>query len=46
MTLPVGPADTVYARLWKLVDEGNHDRYSAYQEQTERPIPIVVVTPS
>jgi deazaflavin-dependent oxidoreductase (nitroreductase family) len=40
------PDDPDYARLWKLVDEGNHNRYSAYQEQTRRPIPIVVVRPS
>jgi deazaflavin-dependent oxidoreductase (nitroreductase family) len=42
----LGPADADYGRLWKIVDEENHKRYSAYQEQTERPIPIVVVTPS
>lgn len=41
----LGPDDPDYARLWKLVDEGNHDRYSAYQAQTERPIPIVAITP-
>ncbi len=41
----LGPEDTDYGRLWKIVDEANHDRYSAYQEQTRRPIPIVVVTP-
>jgi F420H(2)-dependent quinone reductase len=41
----LGPSDPDYRRLWKIVDEANHDRYSAYQEQTERPIPIVVVTP-
>jgi F420H(2)-dependent quinone reductase len=41
----LGPEDPDYARLWKIVDEGNHDRYSAYQEQTERPIPIIVITP-
>ncbi len=41
----LGPEDPDYGRLWKIVDEANHDRYSAYQEQTERPIPIVVVTP-
>lgn len=41
----LGPDDRDYERLWKIVDEGNHDRYSAYQEQTPRPIPIVVVTP-
>jgi deazaflavin-dependent oxidoreductase (nitroreductase family) len=40
------PDDPDYARLWKLVDDGNHNRYSAYQEQTQRPIPIVVATPS
>ena len=41
----LGPEDADYPRLWKLVDEANHNRYSAYQEQTERPIPLVVVTP-
>jgi F420H(2)-dependent quinone reductase len=41
----LGPEDPDYGRLWKIVDEANHDRYSAYQEQTSRPIPIVVVTP-
>jgi deazaflavin-dependent oxidoreductase (nitroreductase family) len=42
----LGPPDPDYGRLWKIADEGNHDRYSAYQKQTERPIPIVVVTPA
>jgi deazaflavin-dependent oxidoreductase (nitroreductase family) len=42
----LGPSDPDYERLWKIVDEENHDRYSAYQEQTSRPIPIVVITPS
>jgi F420H(2)-dependent quinone reductase len=42
----LGPADTDYERLWKIADEENHKRYSGYQEQTERPIPVVVVTPS
>ena len=41
----LGPADPDYGRLWKIVDESNHERSSAYQEQTSRPIPIVVVTP-
>jgi deazaflavin-dependent oxidoreductase (nitroreductase family) len=41
----LGPEDPDYRRLWKIADAGNHDRYSAYQEQTERPIPIVVVRP-
>jgi F420H(2)-dependent quinone reductase len=42
----IGPSDPDYERLWKIVNEKNHDRYSAYQKQTSRPIPIVVVTPS
>jgi F420H(2)-dependent quinone reductase len=42
----LGPSDPDYERLWKIADEENHDRYGAYQEQTSRPIPIVVVTPS
>jgi len=41
----LGPEDPDYTRLWKIVDEGNRDRYSAYQEQTERPIAIVALTP-
>ncbi len=40
------PSDPDYGRLWKIVDKENHDRYSAYQEQTSRPIPIVVIAPS
>jgi deazaflavin-dependent oxidoreductase (nitroreductase family) len=42
----VGPSDPDYERLWKIVNENNRDRYSAYQEQTSRAIPIVVVTTS
>ena len=42
----VGPSDPDYERLWKIVNENNKDRYSAYQEQTSRPIPVVVLTPS
>ena len=42
----VEPADPDHARLWKIVNENNHDRYTAYQEQTSRPIPVVVLTPS
>jgi deazaflavin-dependent oxidoreductase (nitroreductase family) len=41
----LAPGDPDYARLWKIVDESNHKRYGAYQEQTSRPIPVVVVTP-
>ena len=40
------PEDPDYDRLWKIVNENNKDRYYAYQKQTERPIPVVAVTPS
>ncbi len=42
----VEPSDPGYERLWKIVNENNRDRYSAYQEQTTRPIPVVVLTPA
>ena len=41
----IEPADPSYERLWGLVNANNHDRYTAYQRQTERPIPIIAVTP-
>ncbi|HWW66389.1 MAG TPA: nitroreductase family deazaflavin-dependent oxidoreductase [Solirubrobacterales bacterium] len=41
----IEPSDSDYGRLWKIVNENNRDRYSAYQKQTARPIPIVVATP-
>ena len=41
----VGPSEQSFERLWKLVNENNKDRYTAYQEGTERPIPVVAVTP-
>ena len=40
------PTDLEYDRLWSVVNENNHDRYSAYQKQTARPIPVIVVTPT
>jgi deazaflavin-dependent oxidoreductase (nitroreductase family) len=39
------PSDPDYDRLWKIVNENNKDRYTAYQKQTDRPIPVVVLTP-
>jgi deazaflavin-dependent oxidoreductase (nitroreductase family) len=42
----VGPSDPDYQRLWKIVNENNGDRYTAYQEATSRPIPVVVISPS
>ncbi len=34
-----------HARLWALVNVNNHRRYERYQGRTQRPIPVVVVTP-
>jgi F420H(2)-dependent quinone reductase len=41
----IEPSDPDYARLWKIVNEKNGDRYIAYQKETARPIPVVVITP-
>jgi len=40
------PTDPDYDRLWRLVNENNRDRYTAYQTQTARPIPVIVLTPT
>src|SRR5438270_11760840 len=40
------PTDADYERLWKIVNANNHDRYSAYQKQTTRAIPVIVVKPA
>jgi deazaflavin-dependent oxidoreductase (nitroreductase family) len=40
----IGPDDPDYARLWKLVNGKNRDRYDAYQKKTTRPIPVVALT--
>ena len=45
-TRVVEPSDPDYARLWKIVNENNGDRYTAYQSETSRPIPVVVITPA
>ncbi|HZE04206.1 MAG TPA: nitroreductase family deazaflavin-dependent oxidoreductase [Solirubrobacteraceae bacterium] len=42
----VEPSDPGYERLWKIVNENNGDRYTAYQSETSRPIPVVVITPT
>jgi deazaflavin-dependent oxidoreductase (nitroreductase family) len=42
----IEPADESYARLWKVVNANNHDRYSAYQAKTSRPIAIVAIKPN
>jgi deazaflavin-dependent oxidoreductase (nitroreductase family) len=41
----VGPSDPDYQRMWKIVNENNGDRYTAYQDATSRPIPVVVISP-
>ncbi len=38
--------DANYDRLWRLVNDNNHGRYDAYQKQTARSIPLVVVSTS
>jgi deazaflavin-dependent oxidoreductase (nitroreductase family) len=40
----VEPSDPDYDRLWKIVNENNQDRYSAYQRKTARPIPVIAVS--
>jgi F420H(2)-dependent quinone reductase len=42
----VEPSDPGYDRLWKIVNDKNHDRYNAYQKQTARPIPVIVLRPT
>jgi deazaflavin-dependent oxidoreductase (nitroreductase family) len=41
----VPPGTPEHARLWALVNANNRGRYAGYQRRTERPIPVVVVTP-
>ena len=36
--------DADYARLWKLVNDKNGNRYDEYQKKTTRPIPLVALT--
>jgi deazaflavin-dependent oxidoreductase (nitroreductase family) len=42
---PVLPDSLDYARLWKLVNKNNADRYVEYQKKTSRPIPVVALKP-
>jgi deazaflavin-dependent oxidoreductase (nitroreductase family) len=39
-------SDPSYDRLWKVVNGNNRDRYTAYQQKTTRPIPVIAITPS
>jgi F420H(2)-dependent quinone reductase len=40
----IGPDDPDYARLWKLVNDNNGNRYDTYQKKTTRPIPVVALS--
>jgi deazaflavin-dependent oxidoreductase (nitroreductase family) len=40
----IGPSEPDYARLWKLVNDENGNRYAAYQKKTTRQIPVVALT--
>ncbi|HEY7632112.1 MAG TPA: nitroreductase family deazaflavin-dependent oxidoreductase [Thermoleophilaceae bacterium] len=42
----LGKADPDYDRLWKIVNDGNSNRYDGYQSKTTREIPIVAITPA
>jgi F420H(2)-dependent quinone reductase len=42
----VEPGDPDYERLWKIVNQNNRDRYTGYQKLTDRPIPVIALTPS
>ena len=39
------PDDADYARLWQLANKNNADRYTGYQQKTDRPIAVVVLSP-
>jgi deazaflavin-dependent oxidoreductase (nitroreductase family) len=41
----VAPDDADYARLFRIADENNSGRYTAYQNKTTRPISVIVLTP-
>jgi F420H(2)-dependent quinone reductase len=41
----VGPDDADYERLWRIADDNNGGRYSAYQKRTSRPITVIELSP-
>ncbi|ORV47405.1 nitroreductase [Mycolicibacter engbaekii] len=43
---PVLPDDPDYARLWRIVNANNANRYDGYQRRTSRPIPVVKLIPA
>ena len=38
--------DPDYPRVWQIVNQNNKERYTAYQQRTARPIPVIALTPS
>jgi deazaflavin-dependent oxidoreductase (nitroreductase family) len=40
------PDDPDYARLWRIVNANNANRYDAYQARTDRGIPVIRLTPA
>jgi deazaflavin-dependent oxidoreductase (nitroreductase family) len=42
----IGASDPDYARLWRVVNENNRDRYNGYQKLTARSIQVVAISPS
>ena len=41
----VVPGDPEYDRMWATMNAINHGRYSEYQKKTDRPIPVIALTP-
>jgi deazaflavin-dependent oxidoreductase (nitroreductase family) len=41
----IAPGDADFDRVFKLADDHNDGRYTAYQRKTERPIPVVALMP-
>ena len=41
----IGAGDPDYARLWRIVNVNNANRYDGYQARTDRPIPVIRLTP-
>ncbi|KAA1415431.1 nitroreductase family deazaflavin-dependent oxidoreductase [Nocardioides humilatus] len=42
----VYPDQAGYERLMKICDDSNSGRYTRYRAKTDRPIPVVVLTPA
>lgn len=43
---PILPGEPGYARGWAIADEVNNGRYTVYQSNTDRPIPLVELRPT